>query len=150
REKVESTLRQMQRLEAVGQLTSGVAHDFNNLLTVVLGNISFLEKGLSAMGVDGKLSQRLTNMRMAAERGAKLTDQLLSFSRRQRLEPRSLDVNESIAQMRGLLQSTLGGSIQIENHLEEVTWPAMADPAHLKLAVLNLAINARDAMNGVG
>jgi C4-dicarboxylate-specific signal transduction histidine kinase len=87
RERVESTLHQMQRLEAVGQLTSGVAHDFNNLLTVVLGNIGFLEKGFAAEGVDGKLAQRLSYMRAAAERGAKLTDQLLSFSRSQRLEP---------------------------------------------------------------
>lgn len=150
REKVESTLRQMQRLEAVGQLTSGVAHDFNNLLTVVLGNISFLEKGLAAIGVDGKLSQRLANMRMAAERGAKLTDQLLSFSRRQRLEPRSLDVNEAVGQMRGLLQSTLGGSIEIETQLGNEVRNALADPTQLELAILNLAINARDAMSGVG
>jgi signal transduction histidine kinase len=150
RERVEATLRQMQRLEAVGQLTSGVAHDFNNLLTVVLGNIGFLEKGLAAAGVDGKLAQRLANMKMAAERGAKLTDQLLSFSRRQRLDPRPLNVNEAIAQMRGLLQSTLGGSIQIENHLGDVVWPALADPTQLELAVLNLAINARDAMGGLG
>jgi signal transduction histidine kinase len=150
RERVESTLRQMQRLEAVGQLTSGVAHDFNNLLTVVLGNISFLEKGLAAIGVDGKLSQRLANMRMAAERGAKLTDQLLSFSRRQRLEPRSLDVNEAVSQMRGLLQSTLGGSIEIEAQLGNEVWNALADPTQLELAILNLAINSRDAMSGVG
>jgi signal transduction histidine kinase len=150
REKVESTLRQMQRLEAVGQLTSGVAHDFNNLLTVVLGNISFLEKGLSAIGVDGKLTQRLANMRMAAERGAKLTDQLLSFSRRQRLEPRSLNVNDAVGQMRGLLQSTLGGSIEIKAQLSTDVWHALADPTQLELAILNLAINARDAMSGVG
>lgn len=150
REQVESTLRQLQRLEAVGQLTSGVAHDFNNLLTVVLGNISFLEKGLAAIGVDGKLSQRLANMRMAAERGAKLTDQLLSFSRRQRLEPRSLDVNEAVSQMRGLLQSTLGGSIEIEAQLGNEVWNALADPTQLELAILNLAINARDAMSGIG
>ncbi len=95
RERVEATLRQMQRLEAVGQLTSGVAHDFNNLLTVVLGNISFLERDFAAAGINGKASQRLSYMRSAAERGAKLTDQLLSFSRRQRLEPRSLDLNET-------------------------------------------------------
>jgi len=113
RERVESTLRQMQRLEAVGQLTSGVAHDFNNLLTVVLGNIGFLEKGLEAAGLDGKLLQRLGYMRAAAERGAKLTDQLLSFSRRQRLEPKALDLNETVAGMRDLLQSTIGGSIRI-------------------------------------
>lgn len=146
REKVESTLRQMQRLEAVGQLTSGVAHDFNNLLTVVLGNIGFLEKGLAAEGVDGKLAQRLSYMRAAAERGAKLTDQLLSFSRRQLLEPKALDLNETVAGMRDMLQSTIGGSINIQTKLHRGLWPALVDPTQLELAVLNLAINARDSM----
>jgi signal transduction histidine kinase/CheY-like chemotaxis protein len=146
RERVETTLRQMQRLEAVGQLTSGVAHDFNNLLTVVLGNIGFLEKGLAAAQIDGKLSQRLGYMRTAAERGAKLTDQLLSFSRRQRLEPKALDLNETVAGMRDLLQSTMGGSIRIDTKLTPGLWPALVDPTQIELAVLNLAINARDAM----
>jgi signal transduction histidine kinase len=146
REKVESTLRQMQRLEAVGQLTSGVAHDFNNLLTVVLGNIGFLEKGLAAAGVDGKITQRLNYMRAAAERGAKLTDQLLSFSRRQRLEPKAVDLNETVAGMRDLLQSTIGGSINVQTKLHRGLWPALVDTTQLELAVLNLAINARDAM----
>ena len=146
RERVESTLRQMQRLEAVGQLTSGVAHDFNNLLTVVLGNIGFLEKGLSAAGVDGRMAQRLGYMRTAAERGAKLTDQLLSFSRRQRLEPKLLDLNETVASMHDLLQSTMGGSIRIETKLHRGLWPAMVDPTQLELSMLNLAINSRDAM----
>ncbi len=146
REKVESTLRRMQRLEAVGQLTSGVAHDFNNLLTVVLGNITVLEKGLPAAGVDPKLTRRLDYMRNAAERGAKLTDQLLTFSRRQRLEPKSLNLNEIVEGMHDLLQSTMGGSIEISKKLQPDLWPAMVDPTQLELAVLNLAINARDAM----
>jgi signal transduction histidine kinase len=146
RERIESTLRQMQRLEAVGQLTSGVAHDFNNLLTVVLGNVNFLERGLAAAGLDGKLSQRLGYMKAAAERGAKLTDQLLSFSRRQRLEPKVLDLNGTVAGMRDLLQSTIGGSIRIDTRLARNLWPALVDPTQLELAVLNLAINARDAM----
>jgi signal transduction histidine kinase/ActR/RegA family two-component response regulator len=146
RERIESTLRQMQRLEAVGQLTSGVAHDFNNLLTVVLGNIGFLEKEFAAKGINGTSGQRLGYMRTAAERGAKLTDQLLSFSRRQRLEPRSLDLNETVLGMRDLLQSTMGGSIHIETKHHCGLWPALVDPTQLELAVLNLAINARDAM----
>jgi signal transduction histidine kinase len=146
RERVESTLNQLQRLEAVGQLTSGVAHDFNNLLTVVLGNIGFIEKGLAAANLDGKLVQRLGYMRAAAERGAKLTDQLLSFSRRQRLEPRPLDLSQIIEGMRDLIQSTMGGSIRIDVKLRRDLWPALADPTQLELAVLNLAINARDAM----
>lgn len=147
RERVESTLRQLQRLEAIGQLTSGVAHDFNNLLTVVLGNIGFLEQGFAAAGIDGKLAQRLGYMRTAAERGAKLTDQLLSFSRRKRLEPRSLDLNDIVVGMRDLLQSTMGGTVRIETRLRSCLWLAMVDPTQLELAVLNLAINARDAMD---
>jgi signal transduction histidine kinase len=147
RERVESTLRQMQRLEAVGQLTSGVAHDFNNLLTVVLGNVAFLEKTFEAEGRNGKVAQRLSYMRAAAERGAKLTDQLLSFSRRQRLEPQTIDLNEVMAGMRDLLQSTMGGSIHIETKLHRGLWLASVDPTQLELAVLNLAINARDAMH---
>ncbi len=83
----------------MGQPTSGVAHDFNNLLTVVLGNIAFLEKGLVKAGIDGKLVQRLGYMRAAAERGARLTDQLLSFSRRQRLEPKVIDLSKTVARM---------------------------------------------------
>lgn len=146
RERVERTLRQMQRLEAVGQLTSGVAHDFNNLLTVVLGNIGFLEKGLADAGIDGKMQQRLGYMRIAAERGAKLTDQLLSFSRRQRLEPKPIDLNGTVGRMRDLLQSTMGGSVRIETRLAQGLWAAMVDATQLELAVLNLAINARDAM----
>ncbi len=146
RERVESTLRQMQRLEAVGQLTSGVAHDFNNLLTVVLGNIGFLEKEFAAKAIDGRARQRLGYMRSAAERGAKLTDQLLSFSRRQRLEPQSLDLNETVIGMRDLLQSTMGGSIHIDTKHHCGLWPALVDPTQLELAILNLAINARDAM----
>jgi signal transduction histidine kinase len=146
RERVESTLSQMQRLEAVGQLTSGVAHDFNNLLTVVLGNIGFLEKEFISNGINGKSAQRLNNMRTAAERGAKLTDQLLSFSRRQRLEPRSIDLNECLIGMRDLLQSTMGGSVHLEMKPCFGLWPGLVDSTQLELAVLNLAINARDAM----
>ncbi len=147
RERIEATLRRMQRLEAVGQLTSGVAHDFNNLLTVVLGNIGFLEKGLARAGLDGKLLQRLGYMRSAAERGAKLTDQLLSFSRRKRLEPKAVDLNETVAAMRDLLQSTMGGSIHIDIKLSETLSLALADTTQVELAILNLAINARDAMH---
>ena len=144
RERVESTLRQMQRLEAVGQLTSGVAHDFNNLLTVVLGNLGFIEKGVNS-STDGKLKQRLSHMRLAAERGAKLTAQLLAFSRRQRLEPKPTDLNEALSNMRDLLQSSLGGSVQINTVFRPGLWRALVDPTQVELVVLNLAINARDA-----
>ena len=142
REKVETALRQAQRLEAVGQLTSGVAHDFNNLLTVILGSLAFLERDET----DAKARRRLEMMRTAAERGAKLTAQLLAFSRRQRLEPKPVDLNDTVAGMRDLLQSTMGGSVRIEIVMHEGLWPALVDPTQIELIILNLAINARDAM----
>ncbi|HYF57076.1 MAG TPA: response regulator [Salinarimonas sp.] len=142
REKAQAALRVAQRLEAVGQLTSGVAHDFNNLLTVILGNVGFLERGAT----DPATRRRLAMMRAAAERGASLTGQLLAFSRRQRLEPKPVDLNETVASMRDLLQSSIGGSIRIETYLQSGLWPAMVDPTHIELVILNLAINARDAM----
>ncbi len=144
RERIESTLRQMQRLEAVGQLTTGVAHDFNNLLTVVLGNLRFVEKDLGS-NLDLKVKQRLSHMRLAAERGAKLTGQLLAFSRRQLLVPKTVDLSDTLANMHDLLQSTLGNSVQIKTSFRSDLWRALVDPNQIELAVLNLAINARDA-----
>ena len=144
RERIESTLRQMQRLEAVGQLTTGVAHDFNNLLTVVLGNLAFVEKDLGS-GLDLRVKQRLSHMRVAAERGAKLTGQLLAFSRRQLLVPKPVDLGDTLANMHDLLQSTLGNSVQIKTSFKSDLWRALVDPNQIELAVLNLAINARDA-----
>ncbi|MGN2243752.1 PAS domain S-box protein [Frateuria sp. GZRR33] len=145
RERVEATLRQMQRLEAVGQLTSGVAHDFNNLLTVISGNIGILERALHASGVDPRLRQRLGCMKDAASRGAKLTAQLLAFSRRQRLEAKAVDLNGIVAGMRDLLQSSMGGSVQLTMKLQPALWAALVDPTQIELVILNLAINARDA-----
>ena len=150
RQRVEATLHQMQRLEAVGQLTSGVAHDFNNLLTVVLGNIAMLERTLGAAGADARTMQRLEHVRMAAERGATLTAQLLAFSRRQRLEAKVIDLNASIAGMRELMESSLGRAITIDTRLAPGVWPALVDPTQFELVVLNLAINARDAMGAAG
>ena len=146
RERVAGTLRQMQRLEAVGQLTSGVAHDFNNLLTVILGNLGFLRRGVSGMPNEEKLVRRLGFMELAAERGAKLTAQLLAFSRRQRLEPKALDLNASVASLQELLRSTMGGASLIETNLSEDLWTAFVDPTQIELVILNLALNARDAM----
>lgn len=146
RERVAGTLRQMQRLEAVGQLTAGVAHDFNNLLTVIIGNLGFVQRGVAGLPVAEKLLRRLGFMEAAAERGAKLTAQLLAFSRRQRLEPKPIDLNGSVTNLRDLLQSTMGGSIRIETVLSEQLWAALVDPTQIELVILNLAINARDAM----
>ncbi len=147
RERVETTLRQMQRLEAVGQLTSGVAHDFNNLLTVVLGNVAFLQREMTEAGIEGRMRKRLDQMGRAAERGAKLTAQLLAFSRRQRLEPKPVNLNDTVAGMRELLQSTMGGSVVITTKLDPTLWAALVDPTQIELIILNLAINARDAMD---
>ncbi len=145
RDRLEDTLRQMQRLEAVGQLTSGVAHDFNNLLTVILGNLEFLQRDAGQIA-DPKFGRRVVNMKQAAERGAKLTAQLLAFSRRQRLEARPIDLNDTVSSMQDLLRSSMGGSVGIELVLHPALWPAMVDQTQLELVILNLAINARDAM----
>jgi len=142
RERAEDALRLVQRLDAVGQLTSGVAHDFNNLLTVIAGNIEFLEKAVS----DARSKRRLAMMRGAAERGARLTAQLLAFSRRQRLEPTPVSLNRTVVSMRDLLQSSIGGAIRIETTLQQDLWPALVDATQIELVILNLAINARDAM----
>ena len=146
RERVEATLAQMQRLEAVGQLTSGVAHDFNNLLTVILGNLDLVARAAGKSDLDERTRRRLDTMRAAAERGATLTAQLLAFSRRQRLEARAIDLNDAVAGMRELLQSSMGGSVRLEVRTAEDLWPALVDPTQIELIILNLAINARDAM----
>ncbi|MEH3037133.1 MAG: PAS domain-containing protein [Sphingomonas adhaesiva] len=150
RERMEETLHQMQRLEAVGQLTSGVAHDFNNLLTVVLGNVEMLTRAAAAGPLDARSLERLAHVRTAAERGATLTAQLLAFSRRQRLQAKVVDLNETIGGLVPLMASTLGRSIAIETRLTRQLWPAMVDPTQIELILLNLAINARDAMPGGG
>ncbi|HWE48134.1 MAG TPA: response regulator [Caulobacteraceae bacterium] len=142
RERVEATLRQMQRLEAVGQLTSGVAHDFNNLLTVVIGSLDFMQRDAT----DATNKRRISLAREAAERGAKLTAQLLAFSRRQRLEPKALNLNDTVTGMQDLLQSTLGGAAKLRVVLEPDLWSALVDPTQIELVILNLAINARDAL----
>lgn len=145
REQVEAALQQMQRLEAVGQLTAGVAHDFNNLLTVILGSANFLLRDLGK-GKFERFASRLQNIIEAGERGARLTGQLLAFSRRQRLQPSAVNVNKTVEGMLDLLQRTLGGSIWIETDTEPGLWSAQVDPTQTEMIILNLAINARDAM----
>jgi PAS domain S-box-containing protein len=140
--KAEEALRQSQRMEGIGQLTGGVAHDFNNVLTAVLGSLS-----LAVRRIDDKRTHDLIdNAIQAAERGAKLTSQLLAFSRRQRLEPQPVDLNVMIERLGGLFASTLGGTVKVEHELANDLPAAMADPAQMELALLNLALNARDAM----
>ena len=136
-------LRQSQKLEAVGQLTGGVAHDFNNLLTIILGNAELLTERLT----DQQQLRLLAEMTAtAAERGAELTNRLLAFARRQPLEPALLDVNRLLAGMDRLLRRTLAEDIQIEMVRGGGLWAAEVDPGQLEVALLNLAINARDAM----
>ena len=150
RERVEATLQQMQRLEVVGQLTAGVAHDFNNLLTVILTSSSLAVRDAERGRFD-KLATRLQSIKEAGERGANLTAQLLSFSRRQRLQPRPVDLNATIMGMQGLLFKALGATVWIETSLAPELWTASADPTQTEMIILNLAINARDAMaHGTG
>jgi PAS domain S-box-containing protein len=149
RERIEAALQQMQRLEVVGQLTAGVAHDFNNLLTVILASTSFLGRDLQKGKLD-KVEGRLQNIQEAGERGAKLTAQLLAFSRRQRLQPIPVNLNDTVTTMIELLQRTLGGSIWIETDTQADLWSALVDPTQTEMIILNLGINSRDAMVGGG
>ena len=135
-------LRQSQKMEALGQLTGGIAHDFNNLLTVVVGGLDLVAKKVE----DEKLKRYAVNALTAAERGARLTGQLLAFSRVQRLEVRPVEVAPLIHEMAPLLRNVLGPGIAKEFDLDDEAMPVMADPTQLEVAVLNLAINARDAM----
>ena len=144
---LEQQLRQSQRLEVIGQLTGGVAHDFNNLLTVILGNSDLLSEALKD---DARLHRLADMTRSAAQSGAELTRRLLAFARRQPLQPKALDVNAFLGGLDGMLRRTLGEDIEIEYVRGAGLWPAMVDPAQLESAILNLCVNARDAMKGGG
>jgi signal transduction histidine kinase/CHASE3 domain sensor protein/ActR/RegA family two-component response regulator len=139
----ERQLRQSQKLDAVGQLTGGVAHDFNNMLTVIIGTAEILAEGV-ADRPDLLVIAKLIDQ--AAERGAELTKHLLAFSRQQPLQPRNVDVNAMVLETAQLLRPTLGEHIEIESMLEDDADPAHIDPSQLHTALLNLAVNARDAM----
>lgn len=144
---LEAQLRQAQRLDAIGQLTGGVAHDFNNLLTVVLGNSELLESRLA----DQPQLRAIAEMtRMAAERGAELTSRLLAFSRKQPLDPKPEDAGRLITRMADLLRRVLGDNVETDIRIAEHLWPALVDAPQLESAVLNLCINARDAMPSGG
>ena len=139
----EEELRQAQKMEAVGQLTGGVAHDFNNLLTVIMGNLEMLEPRLPDDGLSGTLLQEAME---AAELGAQLTARMLAFARRQPLEPKVINLNDLVREMTEMLQRSLGESIEISTVLEKNLHRTKADPTQLQNALLNLCINARDAM----
>jgi PAS domain S-box-containing protein len=148
RKLMEMRLRQADKMQALGTLAGGVAHDFNNLLMAVLGSLDLASRRAPD---DPRLTRLLQNATYAAERGASLTQRLLSFSRQRDLRLQAVDVNQVITGMSDLLTRTLGGVVRIERHLHDGLWMAMVDPDQLELAILNLCINARDAMaeNGV-
>ena len=140
RQEAEEKLRQAQKMEAIGKLTGGVAHDFNNLLAVIVGNAELLEEQT------GSENESLNTILRAAMRGAEVTQRLLAFSRRQPLQPRAVDLGVLVTGMSGLLSRTLGETIDVRTYAEDGLWMAMADPGQVEDALLNLALNARDAM----
>jgi signal transduction histidine kinase len=142
RERVEAALLQAQKMDAVGQLTGGIAHDFNNLLTAVLGGLDMIERSTG----EPRTKRLAANGLAAAQRGAKLTGQLLAFSRSQRLDLKPTVIAPLVQGMRELLGQTVGPSVALEFDLDDMGWSVLADPTQLELALLNMAINAPDAM----
>jgi signal transduction histidine kinase/ActR/RegA family two-component response regulator len=148
RESVEGALRQAQKMEAMGQLTGGIAHDFNNLLQVILGNLELLQR--RKLVADDEANRMVASAVRGAERAATLTQRLLAFARRQPLDPRPLDVNKLVQGMSDLLHRSLGEAIRVETVLAGGIWRVAVDANQLENALLNLAVNARDAMAGTG
>ncbi len=147
REQTEQALRQAQKMESLGKLTGGVAHDFNNLLQVVSGNLQLLSKDLRG---NPSAERRIQNALAGVSRGSKLAAQLLAFGRRQPLEPKVVDVRKLIRNMDDMLRRALGEEIELETVMGGGLWNCQIDPGQLENAILNLAINARDAMDGQG
>jgi PAS domain S-box-containing protein len=145
RMEVEQTLRQAQKMEAIGQLTGGIAHDFNNLLTGIIGSLEMLNTRVRQGRLD-EVDRYVIAARGAARRAATLTHRLLAFARQQPLEPKPTDVNRLVTGMEDLIRRTMGASIKIEVVGAAGLWPTMVDPNQLENALLNLCINARDAM----
>ena len=146
RRAVDEQLRQSQKMEAVGQLTNGVAHDFNNLLATIIPNLELAQSNIK----DECVLKYLENAIRAAERGAQLTNQLLAFSRRHEVLTEPVDVNQVVSEACEMLPRTIGPTIEIETSLTANAWWALTEPGQLELAILNLAINARDAMSAGG
>ncbi|MDX3910475.1 MAG: CHASE3 domain-containing protein [Sphingobium sp.] len=142
---VEAQLRQVQKMEAVGQLTGGIAHDFNNMLAVIVGSLDIARRRLGGT-IDKRIVQNIENALEGAHRATQLTSHLLAFSRQQPLEPRAIDTNKLVGGMSELLRRTIGESLQIETVLAGGLWPSFVDPNQLENAILNLCVNARDAM----
>jgi PAS domain S-box-containing protein len=143
----EEQLRQAQKMEAIGQLTGGIAHDFNNLLQVVSGNLQMLGKDVAG---NERAQRRIDSALAGVNRGAKLANQLLAFGRRQPLEPKVVNIGRFVATVGDMLRRTLGETIEVETISGGGLWNTFVDPQQIENALLNLAINSRDAMNGVG
>jgi signal transduction histidine kinase/HAMP domain-containing protein len=139
---IQEQLHQSQKMESVGQLTGGIAHDFNNLLMVVSGNLELIEEAAD----NGRVRQFASAARRAVDRGAKLTAQLLAFSRQQRLNPRQVNANELISEFQGLIRQAVGGACEVKLLTDGPLWLCHIDPSLLETALLNLALNGRDAM----
>jgi PAS domain S-box-containing protein len=144
-QETEAQLRQAQKMEAVGQLTGGIAHDFNNMLTGVIGALSVIRRRIAAGRLD-QLDKFIDAATSSAERAAALTHRLLAFSRRQSLDRQSIDVKQLVASMEDLFRRTLGEQVELMINIAADTWKAVTDPNQLESAILNLVINARDAM----
>ena len=144
---LEGQLRQAQKMEAIGQLTGGVAHDFNNLLTVIIGMSELLA---DSVGRDAELAPIVQAIDEAASRGAQLTQRMLAFARKQPLQARNVDLNDTVARAAGMLQRTIGEDITVKLSPGAGLWPALVDPSQIEDVILNLAVNARDAMPNGG
>jgi PAS domain S-box-containing protein len=146
RERAEALLHQAQKMEVVGQLTGGLAHDFNNLLMIIGGNLDLIRRRVT----DEHIVRRLEQVLIAVQRGAKLTQQLLAFSRIQSLSPESVRINDLFSEIEMLVRRAVGPEIDVQFNIPEDLWSCRVDPNQLESAILNLAINARDAMHGAG
>ena len=146
-EKIQRQLAELQKLDALGQLTGGVAHDFNNLLMIITGNIHILKR---LAGNDAKGQRAVQAIEKASQHGASLTRQLLTFARRQSVSPQTVDLSERIHSLRDVLDTGLGGVVQILIHVDADVWPVTVDPGEFEAALVNLVVNARDAMPGGG
>jgi signal transduction histidine kinase/ActR/RegA family two-component response regulator len=142
RERTEAALRQAQKMEAIGQLTGGIAHDFNNLLMTIMGSLELIAVRVS----DERIQRYVRNAMRGAQRGAKLVGQLLAFSRKQHLTPEPVDINELVRTAVDLLSLIMGTAIRVDVMTDKDLWPALVDATQLELMLINLAINARDAM----
>ena len=140
---IEGRLRQMEKMEALGQLTGGIAHDFNNILAVIIG---MAELASASVADDPKISAMLKQIDESAERGAQLVQRLLAFARKRPLETRVIDLNAIVHRVTAVLERTLGEHIVVQTSLSEGLWPALTDASQLEDALLNLVVNARDAM----